>query len=73
MKPLIVKPLHILMQLKNKQGEFYDLWLETRKWSIELMKETYRWSDVEFDHWFLSQKSIRLRLPMFINYMNKVH
>ncbi len=42
----------ILKQLHDQEGEFYDLWVETKAWSVELMKEAYRWTDVEFDRWF---------------------
>jgi arginyl-tRNA synthetase len=42
----------ILKELEQKSGEFYDLWKETREWSIELMNEVYRWADVKFDQWY---------------------
>lgn len=42
----------ILAQLEKKNGEFYDLWLETRQWSIALMNEVYAWAGVKFDAWF---------------------
>ena len=42
----------ILKELHAGKGEFYDLWVETRKWSIELMEEVYRWADVSFDSWY---------------------
>ena len=42
----------ILKELHDQKGEFYDLWLETKQWSVELMKEAYSWCDVEFDRWF---------------------
>lgn len=42
----------ILKQLEAHQGEFYDLWKETREWSIELMKKVYHWADVDFDRWY---------------------
>lgn len=42
----------ILKQLEAKKGEFYELWKETRQWSIELMKKVYAWAGVEFDQWF---------------------
>ncbi len=42
----------ILKQLEQKSGEYYDLWKETRQWSIELMNEVYRWADVKFDVWY---------------------
>ena len=42
----------ILKELHDGKGEFFDLWQETRKWSIELMKQAYDWADVKFDRWF---------------------
>lgn len=42
----------ILKQLHDQDGEYYDLWKETKNWSVDLMKEAYSWADVEFDRWF---------------------
>ena len=42
----------ILKQLESKSGEFYELWKETRAWSIELMKQTYDWTEISFDQWY---------------------
>lgn len=42
----------ILKELEQKSGEFYDLWKETREWSIELMNEIYNWAGVKFDIWY---------------------
>lgn len=42
----------ILQQLEAKHGEFYDLWVETREWSIALMKEVYEWIGIKFDQWY---------------------
>ena len=42
----------ILKQLEQKSGEFYDLWKETREWSIELMNSVYDWAEVKFDVWY---------------------
>jgi arginyl-tRNA synthetase len=42
----------ILKQLEKKQGDFFELWKETREWSLELFNQTYAWADVEFDRWF---------------------
>lgn len=42
----------ILKQLEHKSGEFYDLWKETREWSIALMKSVYAWAGVTFDMWY---------------------
>ncbi|MBC7421808.1 MAG: arginine--tRNA ligase [Bdellovibrio sp.] len=42
----------ILKQLEAGKGEFYELWKETRQWSIELMQKVYKWAGVEFDKWY---------------------
>lgn len=42
----------ILHQLEARKGPYFDLWKETREWSIELMKKVYKWADVEFDEWY---------------------
>lgn len=42
----------ILKELEQKKGAFYDLWKETRQWSIDLMKALYQWADVQFDVWY---------------------
>jgi arginyl-tRNA synthetase len=42
----------ILKQLEKKEGEFFNLWKETREWSIELMKKIYEWAGVHFDVWY---------------------
>jgi arginyl-tRNA synthetase len=42
----------ILKQIEKNQGEFYDLWLETRQWSIELFNKVYSWANVSFDRWY---------------------
>lgn len=42
----------ILKELHAGSGEFHDLWLETKEWSVELMNSAYKWADVEFDRWF---------------------
>jgi arginyl-tRNA synthetase len=46
------KLTQILRQLEQKSGEFFELWKETREWSIALMKEVYAWAGVSFDVWY---------------------
>ncbi|MCS6837485.1 MAG: arginine--tRNA ligase [Bdellovibrionaceae bacterium] len=43
---------YILRQLENKDGEFYELWKETRQWSIDLMNRIYSWLGISFDVWY---------------------
>ena len=42
----------ILKQLHAGQGKYFDLWKETREWSVGLMKQVYQWAGVEFDRWY---------------------
>lgn len=42
----------ILKQLESGSGAYFDLWKETRQWSIDLMKQVYAWSGIEFDQWY---------------------
>lgn len=42
----------ILKQLEAKSGEYYELWKETRQWSIDLMNSVYAWVGISFDQWY---------------------
>jgi len=42
----------ILKQLESKNGEYYELWKETRQWSIDLMNQIYDWAGIKFDQWY---------------------
>lgn len=42
----------ILQQLENREGEFFELWKETREWSIALLNEAYQWTGLTFDRWY---------------------
>ncbi|MEM7646970.1 MAG: arginine--tRNA ligase, partial [Pseudomonadota bacterium] len=42
----------ILKQIERKEGEFFELWQQTRDWSIELMKQVYDWAGVSFQKWY---------------------
>lgn len=46
----------ILHQLEGKSGPYFDLWVETREWSIELMKKVYSWANVAFDEWYFESQ-----------------
>ncbi len=46
----------ILKQLEKGEGEYFDLWKETKQWSIDLMNEAYSWADVKFDRWFFESE-----------------
>ena len=42
----------VLSEIEAKNGPSYDLWLETRPWSLDDSKEVYEWTNAHFDHWF---------------------
>ncbi len=61
----------ILKQLEQKSGEFYDLWVETRQWSIDLMKEVYDWAGVKFDVWYWESEVDSDSVKLVKEYFNK--
>lgn len=46
----------ILRQLQNKNGPAYDLWKETREWSLDQLRSIYDWLGVTFDAWFFESE-----------------
>lgn len=65
------KLTHILKQLEQKSGEFYDLWRETREWSIELMNEVYEWAGVKFDIWYWESEVDSDSISLVKDYLKK--
>lgn len=61
----------ILKQLEQKQGEFYDLWKETREWSVQLMKEVYDWAQVHFDVWYWESEVDSASVKLVREYQQK--
>lgn len=46
----------ILQDIEHREGETYELWKETRQWSINLMKDIYKWAHVDFDKWYFESE-----------------
>ncbi len=46
----------ILWQLNNSSGKYYDLWKETREWSLEELRNIYNWLDSHFDVWYFESE-----------------
>lgn len=42
----------VLQRLESNDPEMKDLWLKTRQWSIDELKETFKWLNCSFDHFF---------------------
>jgi arginyl-tRNA synthetase len=51
-----LKLTEILNQLEEKKGEFYNLWVETRKWSLDLFDQILKWANVKFDRWYFESE-----------------
>lgn len=61
----------ILKELHAGAGEYFDLWQETRKWSIELMNKVYSWANVEFDHWYWESDVDASSVSLIKEYLEK--
>jgi arginyl-tRNA synthetase len=46
----------ILAQIESGSGPFYDLWRETRQWSLDEFKEIYDWLGSRFEHFFFESE-----------------
>jgi arginyl-tRNA synthetase len=42
----------VLKALQEKRGHYYELYLQTREWSLLQMREVYDWLGIHFDVWF---------------------
>lgn len=61
----------ILKQLHAGSGIYYDLWKETRQWSLELMQEVYNWADVKFDSWYWESDVDAASVALVNEYLEK--
>jgi len=61
----------ILKQLEGKSGPYYDLWLETKPWSVELMQQVYAWAGVKFDRWYWESECDSPSLKLAQDYFSK--
>ncbi|WP_186643810.1 arginine--tRNA ligase [Fluviispira vulneris] len=46
----------ILKQLDNSAGEYFELWKETREWSLNYLKDIYKWLNSHFDIWYFESE-----------------
>jgi arginyl-tRNA synthetase len=42
----------VLREIEKKSGKFYDLWVETKSWSMDIFYEIYDWLGSKFDQYF---------------------
>ncbi len=54
----------IMAQIESRQGDNYQVWQETRRWSIEYFSEIYRELGVKFKHTFYESEVINDGLKM---------
>lgn len=52
-KQQISKVFH---QINGKSGPYYELWKETRQWSLDYLKEIYKWLRTDFDVWYFESE-----------------
>ena len=46
----------VLAGIESKKGEWFDLWRETREWSLDAYKTIYEWIGAEFDRDFFESE-----------------
>lgn len=46
----------ILKQISQKSGHYYELWRETREWSLDYLKGIYNWLNAHFDVWYFESE-----------------
>lgn len=61
----------ILKELHAGSGEYYELWQETRQWSVELMQEVYKWANVKFDSWYWESDVDASSVALVHEYLDK--
>lgn len=59
----------ILKEIHDRSGPFFELWEETREWSLTQMRQAYAWAGVEFERWFFESE---VDEPS-VSYMNKLY
>ncbi|MBX9703362.1 MAG: arginine--tRNA ligase, partial [Silvanigrellaceae bacterium] len=46
----------ILFSLSKQEGPYYELWKETREWSLDELKSIYSWLRCQFDVWYFESQ-----------------
>lgn len=49
----------IMKEIESRQGEYYQLWQETRQWSIDYLDQIYKNLNINFDHVFYESEVIQ--------------
>ena len=46
----------VLKEISEESGPSFELWKETREWSLDHIKEVCQWANVTFDHWYFESE-----------------
>ena len=46
----------VLSAIESREGEIYELWQETRQWSVDVFHEIYDWLGAEFEYDFFESE-----------------
>lgn len=46
----------VLKSLQARSGDYYQLYLQTREWSLQQMRDTYAWLGIRFDEWYFESE-----------------
>lgn len=61
----------VLAAIESKQGHFYQLWQETRQWSLDVFNEIYTWLGARFDHCFYESEVSEEAQAIVTEYLQK--
>ncbi|MGE0172830.1 MAG: arginine--tRNA ligase [Oligoflexales bacterium] len=61
----------VLKEIEKKSGRFYDLWLETKSWSMDIFYEIYDWLGSKFDHYFFESEVSEESQEIVDEYLSK--
>lgn len=61
----------IIKDIEHKKNPYYELWKQTREWSLHSFYKIYEWLDVHFDHYFFQSEFIEESQRIVNEYLNK--
>jgi arginyl-tRNA synthetase len=61
----------VLTGIESKKGEWFELWIETRQWSLDAYKDIYNWVGAEFDRDFFESEVSKESQTIVDEYLKK--
>ncbi len=61
----------IMKEIENRNGEYYKLWEETRRWSIDYFDKIYKNFNIHFDHIFYESEVIQEGIKLVDDLLEK--